>query len=257
MSDHADRTQLKDRPMMDSAHTTSVTTTPDVRAPLRAGRRRLAGLLPALLILALAVSQTGCNMFILAGYLIGGPPSIEPEFDQQTKKSLSQKDIHVAVVCYAPKEVKLSFDAVDRELAKYVAHRLAKNHILVADPDAVQAWLDENADWDKPTQLGADLGVDYVIFIELSMYNLYEENSSNLFRGRCDAMIQVYEMEDDDGHVIFSKELISRYPTHTPVATNDMSYYNFKQLYMSRLSEEIGWLFYERYSGDDIPHGGL
>jgi hypothetical protein len=36
-----------------------------------------------------------------------------------------------------------------------------------------------------------------------------------------------------------------------------MSYYDFRRLYMSRLSEEIGWLFYEHYAGDDIPHGAL
>jgi hypothetical protein len=215
--------------------------------------------LRAALVLLCTAPHMGCNMFILFGYLLGGPPSIEPDFDTQTKKSLSEEEKKVLILCYAPTEVKWDFEAIDRELAKHVSHRLNQNHIKVVHPDAVQAWLDQNSDWDKPQQIGADLKADYVIFIELSTYSLYEENSSNLFRGRSDVIVSVYEMDKEtgDGDVIYNKEVASRFPLHEPVSTHDMSYYDFRRLYMSRLSEEIGWLFYEHYAGDDIPHGAL
>ena len=62
---------------------------------------------------------TGCNYFILIGYLIGGPPSIEPDFDVETNKSMTDLDVTVAVVCYAPPKLKWDFSKVDKELAKY------------------------------------------------------------------------------------------------------------------------------------------
>lgn len=223
----------------------------------RFARLRSGGLFAAAALLA--VSQTGCtlNGLMLAGMLLGGFPSIEPDFDIQTKKSLSDKNVKVAVLCYAPKEVKFDFDDIDKELGRHVAHRLAKKHIQVIDPDAVQGWLDENPDWDRPQQLGAYLEVDYVIQVEVAAYSLYEEGSSNLFRGQADCLVSVYEMEGDDGHVIYTKELQSRYPKHGPVGTTEVSYYDFKRMYMSELSEDIGWLFYEHFSEDEIPKGAL
>ena len=54
---------------------------------------------------ATAIGVSGCNYVVLLGYLIGGPPSISPDFDEMTGTSLTDKDVIVAVVCYAPKEV--------------------------------------------------------------------------------------------------------------------------------------------------------
>ena len=78
----------------------------------RAGRRWRLGL-PALALAA--VSLSGCNYFIALGYLIGGPPSVEPDFDAQTAKSFTDKGVTVAVVCYAPTELKWDFDEIDYE----------------------------------------------------------------------------------------------------------------------------------------------
>ena len=51
----------------------------------------------ALLLLPLAL--TGClKPLIFWGYLLGGPPSIEPDFDLMTKKSMTDKEATVAVV---------------------------------------------------------------------------------------------------------------------------------------------------------------
>lgn len=234
-------------------------------APASHRRRAWTFCLKALCVLALTAPHAGCNMFILAGYLLGGPPSIEPDFDIKTGKSLSAKKRKVLVLCFAPTEVKWDFEAVDRELATHVSHRLNQNHIKVIDPQHVHAWLDQNADWDKPEEIGSDLEADYVIFIELSKYTLYEENSSNLYRGTADVIVTVYEMDQDakkngekgEGNVIYSKEVMSRFPDLQPVSTSDQTYYNFQRLYMSRLSDQIGQLFYEQYAGDNISSGGI
>ncbi len=48
---------------------------------------------------------------MILGYLIGGPPSIEPDFDKETGISLQGKDKTVAVVCFAPRELLAEFPA--------------------------------------------------------------------------------------------------------------------------------------------------
>ena len=161
------------------------------------------------------------------------------------------------MICYAPDKVKWDFDKIDRELSFYVAHRLKSHTIIVIDPDQVNAWIEANPDWDKPDELGEAAGADYVVYIELDAFSLYEENSSNLYRGRTNGMVTVFKMENGEGEEIYTKDLDSKYPIHTPVATSDKSFYDFKALYMSRLSEEIGRLFYEHFAGDDIPEGML
>ncbi|MFO1023282.1 MAG: hypothetical protein U0903_21720 [Planctomycetales bacterium] len=202
--------------------------------------------------------QMGClNNILLLGYLIGGPPSIEPDFDSQTKKSFTGKGKKVVVLCYASDKVKWDYSKIDRELAAHVSYRLRDHRVHVIDPDAVNGWIDQNPDWTKPEELGADAEADFVVYVEIQEFSLYEEHSSNLYRGRTKALVSVYEMDGDQGEVIYSKDIDSKYPLHQPVATSERPEYAFKQLYMTRLSEEVGRLFYEHYAGDDIPDGAL
>src|SRR5688500_11516432 len=79
-----------------------------------------------LVVLAMCLPQSGCTQIVTLGYLIGGPPSIEPDFDAKTNVSLKKKGKKVLVMCYAPKEVKWDFDSVDRELGRHLSHRLAQ-----------------------------------------------------------------------------------------------------------------------------------
>lgn len=199
-------------------------------------------------------TASGCSEFVMLGVLLGGPPSIEPDFDKETGKGLDNPDFNVAVICFAPTELKLAHPKVDREVAQTVALRLAQNEIKIVNPDRVAAWLDQNRDWDQPEEVGAALKATHVIEIELADFDLYEQNSTYLYRGRTEAYINVYEL-DEDGHGerIYSKELDFMFPTEVARPATDLPLTNFKIEYLSRLSEKIGFLFYERYSGDLIP----
>ena len=207
-----------------------------------------------LLMSTLCLIMTGCNYAILLGYLIGGPPSIEPDFDVMTNQSMSDKDVSVCVVAFAPTELKWDFPKIDHELAKYVAYRLVEHDIKVVNPDQVKAWLNEHPDWDKAEEIGKAFGCNYVIYIDMNDFHLYEENSTTLYRGRSECYISVFEMDEDGyGDKIYSKEVNSKYPIRAPRSTSELSLDTFKREYLSRLSKEIGWLFYERYNGDNIP----
>ena len=206
----------------------------------------------AILVLA-PLLLCGCNYVMGIGYLVGGPPSIEPDFDRMTNKCLTDRDVTVAVACYAPTELKWDNADVDREIAEFTAYRMNEHKITVANPDQVRAWLDANPDWDKPEEIGEALEVTYVIFVDLNKFSLYEQEASHLYRGRAEAVVSVIEMKPDGtGEKIYEKELISVYPIGIPRSAADESFGTFKRKYLARLSEEIGRMFYEYYNGDDI-----
>jgi hypothetical protein len=222
----------------------------------RSGRR--IGVMPraltVTLLLCYAWALSGCTYFIALGYLISGPPSNEPEFDKSTNQSLTAKDVVVAVACYAPLDLRNRYAKLDEEIATYLSHRLNKHHIKVINPDRVSDWLDRNSDWDQPEEIGAAFNATHVIYIDLHEYSLFEENSSNLYRGRAEALVSVIEMDEDgEGDRIYSKEITSRYPLSMPRSQSEVTFSVFRRQYLSRLSEDIGRLFYEWYNGDDIP----
>ena len=186
--------------------------------PQTCGPRRIrSAALPLAVVLAGVLSASGCNYFILLGYLIGGPPSIKPDFDKLTKESMTDKGVKVAVVCFAPDEIRLNFIDVDKDIAKFVAHRLFQNKIKVVQPDRVQEWLDKHDDWDKPDEIGEATGATHVIFVDVHKYNLFEENSHELFRGRAEILVSVFKMQKgDQAEKIYTKEITSLYPLSAP-----------------------------------------
>ncbi len=205
---------------------------------------------------ALLLSTSGCNYFIALGYLIGGPPQVEPMFEQVTKKSLTDKDTRVAVVCYASDDLKYECENIDHIIAHQVTHQLSNvGKVDVVPNDEVRAWMIQNPDWDTAAEVGAAFDVNYVVFIDVSEFSLYERDSNTLFRGRCEAIVSVYEMEaDGEGKSIFSHDLNSQYPIQIPRSATDVSYDTFRMEYFSRLSDEIGRLFYPYLNGDDIAN---
>lgn len=224
---------------------------------IRSQLRNTARLAAWLLFAGMLFSSSGCSYLLFLGYLIGGPPSISPDFDEQTKESLTDKDVTVAIVCYAPTDIRYSFEDIDHEVAKFVSFRLHQHKIKVISPDRVRAWLDENREWDKPAEIGEFFDATYVVYIDLNEFSLYEDDSANLYRGRAEAVVNVWKMDESgDAEKIYETEKISKFPTHQPIAASDEQYGHFKARYLARLSDEIGRLFYEYYAFDEIGEAG-
>lgn len=214
-------------------------------------RRRLLTMLCSAVLL---MTATGCNYFILLGYLIGGPPQLEPLFEKETNKSFTDKDVRVAVVCYAPDELKYQYSDIDHVLASRICFQMMNRKIDVVAPDRVRLWLEENTEWDSPVEAGAAFDVTYVVYVDISDFTLYERDSNaTLFRGRCEAIVSVYEMKTDgSGRRVFMRDITSVFPIHVPRSAAEVSYETFRMEYFMRLSDEIGRLFYPYLNGDDI-----
>lgn len=204
-------------------------------------------------LLSLVVGLTGCNYFVGLGYLIGGPPSITPAYEKATKQSMTDYGVKVAVICYAPKDVKIDFATVDQDLGRMVSLKLAQKQVQVIQPDRVLAWLDQNPDWDKPEEIGEAFDATHVVYIDMHKFSLWEENSQQLYRGRTEAVISVYEMDDDGyGEKIFSKELNEMYPRQVARDASEVNFTTFQREYLYYLAEQIGLLFYPGYAGDNV-----
>jgi len=210
-------------------------------------------------ILLLVGAQSGCQPFMLLGYLLGGPPSTDPDFHQKTKQTLEGKNKVTLVYCYAPKELKWDHDSLDFDLAKHVAYQLNGKKIKVVDPDRVYAWLDKHDRWRKTSEIGAAFKVDYIVHIDIKDYSLNEAGVNNLYRGRADCIVNVVKMDENkrDGTVIYTTPIKSNFPKNGPVDQSAMPFNDFKKRYLSALSYEIGKLFFSTETGDDIPYSML
>ncbi|HUG20407.1 MAG TPA: hypothetical protein VMM56_15580 [Planctomycetaceae bacterium] len=200
---------------------------------------------------------SGCNYAILLGYLIGGPPSIEPDFTAQlgSGKDMKNNGVTVAVVCTSPEELKFSYDELDNLVAEAIALQLGEKKISVILPDQVRAWLDKNRDWTSPKEIGEAFGTTYVIHVDILDYSLFEKDSSTLYRGKTECEINVWEMAKDgsgDGEKIYSKQHSSVFPLRIPRSSQETTLERFKKEYLYRLSYEIGRHFFEYHVGDDI-----
>jgi hypothetical protein len=223
---------------------------------LKTTRRSLA--IRRLLALSLAVVvgvAQGCSPIAMIGYILAGPPSIEPDFETETGLSMEVGEKKVAVVCFAPKDLLIEFPQIDDELAAQVAWRLGEHKISIIRPEYIRAWVDEHPDWELPEEIGREFKADYVIQIEMGAFSLYEGESTTLFRGRTEAYVKVCEMDDSkkSGEQIYSKDIDFIFPHAVPRSAYDTTQTRFKREYISRLSEKIGFLFYEHFNGDTIP----
>jgi hypothetical protein len=205
-------------------------------------------------VLIAAMAQAiGCAQFVALGLLIGGFPSVQPDFDKMTKECLTDRGVKVAVTCFAPDEIRLNYTGLDKDISKYVANQLHQHKLVVVHPDQVLDWLDKHDDWDKPEEIGQATGATHIITIDVNKYSLFEENSHELFRGRAELMVSVYKMQKDGtAEKIYTKELTALFPLSVPRSSDEVSYDHFRQQYLSRLSEDVGRLFYSYANGDDI-----
>jgi hypothetical protein len=196
---------------------------------------------------------SGCAQFTLLGLLIGGPPHIEPEFSRLTGEKLVGREAKVVVVCYAAPELKLRYSKLDAELASHVTRLMQTNRINAVEPEYVRAWLDEHPDWETADEVGREFEADYVIEVEVSEFDLYEPHSTTLYRGHAIGSVFVHKLVDgEQSERVYTKDLNFMYPTKQARSAYELSEIDFRRDFLSRLSEEIGFMFYPSYNGDKI-----
>jgi len=163
-----------------------------------------------------ATSLAGCHLGKFLVYLVA----------PQTKKVAAEcpklPGRSVVIVVYCDRRVQYEYPNVCLSLSSAVAEELARNvkKLNVIDPRRVVRYQDGNIYWEEmdKTQLGKAFGADYILFLSLVEYGTREPGSLNLYRGRINAQVSLYDvsMPERDARVWQARSLRAVYPEHSP-----------------------------------------
>jgi hypothetical protein len=215
-------------------------------------RRRRAGCPIALAVAAvLAVSLTGCSLFVMAGKMLLGDPQVPSAFKQQTGVDLVRDQRRVLVVCTAPAGLRPELASLRYDLVEHLTRRMKRAGIDLIDGNEVANWMDRNGGWfEHASDLAGDFEADYIIHVEITHFTTREENSPSLFRGRASGDVLAYAVTGQSGsktaHQVFSYQFNSEYPKYNPEASSDISSERvFVRRCVDRLSAQLAQVFYD------------
>jgi hypothetical protein len=195
------------------------------------------------------------------GKMLIGDPMIGDDFKSFTGKSLTDGDKKIAILCTAPESVRDDFAGLQIELLNEVSRKMSIHEIKVVKPHLVARWIDDNGGViDDLGALAHEVDADYVVNIVVDHFSYREENSPNLFRGRCNGHVTVYEFSRDEttkepsgsGKNVYEKGFKSIHPTHQPVPIDQTSELIFRKKFMDRVGDEIARLFFKHRAGSDF-----
>ena len=156
--------------------------------------------LPGLL---LAVSlQSGCiNIGVMMGKVFFGDPLMTSVFEQRTGISLEKSQQKVAVVCTAPASINSSFDTLQHDLQDEVTRKLKTRNLNVARPDEVINALESTGGRFEKDPFACSLAdVKYIVHIEVEQCTHTEPASPDMYRGRANGIVYVYEVDRSAEH---------------------------------------------------------
>lgn len=213
--------------------------------------------------LGLLAIVSGCNISALPYFLAGHDPRDEAKWHSLVSKN-KDAQVQVAVLVASNLDVREQLAKVDRELAQKFVTRLnalcqaneEKVHVLAVNK--VQHYLDQHPGWDRPLDLvkiGKELGVKYVIYLELNKLTLYEPKSEMFYNGETDIEITLVNAHKDADDIPDKMEFHEQYPS-TPIPTfDDPNPLAFREKFINHIAERLTWLFTEHpiergYMGD-------
>jgi hypothetical protein len=199
-----------------------------------------------LLALSILASSSGCiGLSAHLLYFFKGSQKIDAEY-----KGLEEK--RVAVVCvsdsvsHGPSSIS---SMMERSVAILLRERGKK--IDVIHQDEVADWIDNN-DWNQMDyrDIGRGVSADRVLAIDVSGVRLHE--GMTLYKGRADVVVTVYDM-NEDGKVAFRKTLPEfTFPRNGARHSTEMSENQFRQLFVTVLSEHVAKYFYDYHLEDNF-----
>ncbi|MEM8678245.1 MAG: hypothetical protein AAGF97_02715 [Planctomycetota bacterium] len=162
------------------------------------------------------------------------------------------EDRDVAVICLSRSRSFGSTTAaedINRRVVKYMRKHVKGLQLVPAQE--IETWIDEH-DWNEIDyrELGYGVGADVLIAVDMDRFTLYE--GKNLFKGRADVEITIYDMTLD-GEVVLEEtppEIV--YPVTAGVFTAEMTETEFKKQFIDFVAYRIARNFYPYELSDDF-----
>jgi hypothetical protein len=201
---------------------------------------------------ALAVFSSGCNLLSLPFFLMGPDPSVPPSMHKLATDNKDQT-VRVAVLVSSNLPISDQLSRVDRELGARVVKHLSelckknKENVEVVPVNIVERYKNKNPDWDHPldlAQIGKDLKVKYVVYLEINALSLFVPNSNKQFyQGETDIKVTLVNTKKAADDVPEYDECHESYPS-TPISTfDDPNPLAFRSKFLDHVAEKIAWKF--------------
>jgi hypothetical protein len=224
---------------------------------IRSANWRWAALLGVWL---LASCQTGCQIVTGVMLIFEGRPEVKSDFERQTRKSLTEKDRQVLVLCSTSDEVAREFSAVDLDLNAAISRRLKNQKIKLVDPHTAAKWIEgHSGEVDDLVEIATELKADYIVQIRLDEFSYRDPHSPAMFQGKAQAKIQVFEFTPLAGDSqrrtakrIYYTPFSLKYPSNQPVPAERESASVFRKRFTDEVSDGISKLFYDHRPDEDL-----
>ena len=196
------------------------------------------------LLLALLAATGGCKLFAAPFLMWGKEPTKEVPAEYPYLPGRK-----VCVLVWADFETLFEYSWVQLEVSEHVAGAMKSNVpgiSFIPNRQAIDLQRRE-PDWDRsdPAVLGARLGADRVLLIELTQYTTREPESPHLYRGRIAANAKVYDTAYRNSAPVFKTSLETVYPPDSvgQWGTDDVA---IRKATMEAFAQNLAGKFYDR-----------
>jgi hypothetical protein len=194
--------------------------------------------------------SVGCNPSLITYFLLPfGDDGVPPKF----KLASPDKEVSVALVAtFAGADSRLDPVPVDGELCDRLAVQLSKRFkenkekvklIPNSQVRSYQNKIEGKSTW-SPVEVGEKVKADYVIAMKIGKISLNEFKSPNLYRGKIDIAIKVYDVHKPEGEKeVFVEYYGTQYPKDHPIDVGDTPTAQFRMLFLTKVARDITKLF--------------
>jgi hypothetical protein len=198
----------------------------------------LAGLLPL---------SASCNLLVPVVFIGDHKQKVSPEFDKLAGK-------RVAVLVWVEPSTLFDYQYARLELATYVADKLQTEMTQrglgtdVVKPRDVEEFLQKNVDAHvNPAVVGRQFKTDYVIYLEVSEFQIRDPQEPQLLRGRIAASVSVHDVADDPSaaHRFELAPVECVHPEDQPVLLSEANSSLIREGTYRKFAELVARKFYE------------
>lgn len=204
----------------------------------------------------LVLCLTGCSVlapFYFVAVMLGMDNRIPPRFQ------FPDGPHRILVVTTSDLGTQVDVGHIERELNEKVARLLFERlsaerkfkGIQVIKASKLARWQDEHPDWHgkSPAEIGRALEADYVIFVEIDNFTLFEDGANRqLLQAKAEVSVSVVRVEGEEGEVVFPRDTFNfEFPKGRSIHISDITPNRFRREMLQRLAEQIVWYF--------VPHG--
>jgi hypothetical protein len=206
-------------------------------------------------LLVAAGAAGGCDPATMSYFLFSPEDKIDPQLKKLAFDD-KEKEARVAILVHSDLELRPEMFDANRQLAEYTRQALNEackangEKVKIVHPAKVENYLKSHPDWltlDR-AELGAKLGVDRLICLEVAHLSLYQPGSANMiYRGEAHITVELIDVQGDPDADPMKKEFTCTYPTDSKgglaLVEEDLPVQAFKAEFFKYIAKQIAWHF--------------